>query len=59
MTNSQKVADKASTSTSNSTSISAGAKADDAKVSELSVKEIEDRLAFANAARCDSSSETA
>jgi hypothetical protein len=47
MTDTQKVADKASTS------VSTGAKAEDAKVAELSLKEVEDRLAFANAARCD------
>jgi len=46
-----KVADKASTS------VSSGAKPQDAKVAELSVKEVEDRLAFANAARCDIASD--
>jgi hypothetical protein len=47
MTDKEKVAEKASTS------ISTGAKPEDAKAAELSVKEVEDRLAFANAARCD------
>jgi hypothetical protein len=31
----------------------------DPQVEELSVKELEDRLAFANAARCDIASDTA
>jgi hypothetical protein len=47
MTDKQKVADKGAISTG------ASAKATDAGAAELSVKEIEDRLAFANAARCD------
>jgi hypothetical protein len=51
MTDKLKIADKAAASTG----ISAGTstKATDAGAAELSVKEIEDRLAFANAARCD------
>jgi hypothetical protein len=53
MTDTQKGADKASTS------VSTGAKAEDVNVAELSVKEVEDRLAFANAARCDIASSKA
>jgi hypothetical protein len=51
MTDKQKILGKTSTS------VSTGAKAEDAKVAELSVKEVEDRLAFANAARCDIASD--
>jgi hypothetical protein len=51
MTDKQKIADKGGVSISAGTSDST--KATDASVAELSVKEIEDRLAFANAARCD------
>jgi hypothetical protein len=47
MTEKEKVAEKASTS------VTTGTKAEDAKAAEISVKEVEDRLAFANAARCD------
>ncbi len=56
MTETQKVADKGSINTG--TSVSTGAKPEDATAAELSVKEVEDRLAFANAARCDISGAT-
>jgi hypothetical protein len=42
MTETTKVTDKTATKTSK-----------DPQVEELSIKELEDRLAFANAARCD------
>lgn len=51
MTDKPKIADKGAISTGASTA--ASTKATDAGAAELSVKEIEDRLAFANAARCD------
>jgi hypothetical protein len=53
MTDKQKIADKGAISTGTTTGIGTGAKATDAAAAELSVQEIEDRLSFANAARCD------